>query len=34
MKDCVMIDGRNFNDQLMKIKSYENIKKIATIQGD
>ena len=37
IKDCnVKIDGRNFFDQPMNddIKTYENIKKIATGQGD
>ena len=32
----VMIDGRNFFDQLIKyyLKTYDNIRKIATGQGD
>ena len=32
----VIIDGRNFSDQLIKydIRTYENIRKIATGQGD
>ena len=32
----VMIDGRNFLDQLVKyhLITYENIRKIATVQGD
>ena len=37
IKDCnVKIDGRNFFDQPMNddIKTYENIRKIATGQGD
>ena len=37
MKDYnVLIDGRNFSDQPIKndLKTYDNIKKIATGQGD
>ena len=37
MKDYnVMIDGRNFFDQTIKndLKTYDNIRKIATGQGD
>ena len=34
MKDCnVMIDGKNFFDQTVKKVTYENSRKIATIQG-
>ena len=36
IKDYVLIDGRNFFDQPIKndLKTYDNIRKIATGQGD
>ena len=36
IKDCIMIDGRHFFDQLINImtKTYENFRKIPIGQGD
>ena len=36
IKDCIMIDGRHFFDQLTNImtKTYENFRKIPIGQGD